>query len=67
MGNAIVLNTLNGYDLPSSMEYMNGAFSTPGSTDSRPSITLFGFNGTTLHHDSSYSNEIITHEYGHGL
>jgi extracellular elastinolytic metalloproteinase len=66
-GDAVAAHTLANYDLASSPNTRNNAAFYPEPDGTRPRIAMFGFTATTPNRDGDFANDIISHEYGHGI
>ncbi|KAI9593044.1 Fungalysin metallopeptidase-domain-containing protein [Syncephalis fuscata] len=68
LGNdAITVNVLAYYDDPPSKNTRNNAIFSPAPDGKTATITLLAYNKTIPDRDSAFSNDIIIHEYGHGV
>ncbi|KAI9597871.1 Fungalysin metallopeptidase-domain-containing protein [Syncephalis fuscata] len=63
-GDAVAAQALQGYDSPG---LRGNAFFTETVDGERPTIAMFAFDAIRPGRDGDFSNEIISHEYGHGI
>ncbi|KAI9591845.1 Fungalysin metallopeptidase-domain-containing protein, partial [Syncephalis fuscata] len=61
---AVAAHVLAGYDSPG---YRGNAFFTNSVDGERPTMAMFGFDNIAPGRDGSLENDIISHEYGHGI
>ncbi|KAI9597909.1 Fungalysin metallopeptidase-domain-containing protein [Syncephalis fuscata] len=63
-GDAVAAQALQGYDFPG---YRGNAFFLPTLDGERPTMAMFGFDNVSPGRDGDFENDIISHEYGHGV
>ncbi|KAI9592594.1 Fungalysin metallopeptidase-domain-containing protein [Syncephalis fuscata] len=66
-GDAIAAHALDSYDLPEGSETRNNAALFPEPDGKRSVMVMFGFNGLKPDRDGDLENDIVSHEYGHGI
>ncbi|KAI8057036.1 Fungalysin metallopeptidase-domain-containing protein [Syncephalis plumigaleata] len=66
-GDAVAAFALDSYDLDASDSTRNNAMFMPAPDGTRPKILMFGFDAATPNRDGDFENDIISHEYGHGV
>ncbi|KAI9598320.1 Fungalysin metallopeptidase-domain-containing protein [Syncephalis fuscata] len=63
-GDAVAAQALQGYNSPG---YRGNAFFTETVDGERPTMAMFGFDEIKPGRDGDFENDIISHEYGHGI
>ncbi|KAI9591848.1 Fungalysin metallopeptidase-domain-containing protein, partial [Syncephalis fuscata] len=63
-GDAVAAQALQGYDSPG---FRGNAFFTESVDGERPTMAMFGFDEIKPGRDGDFENDIISHEYGHGI